>query len=38
MQMTMVKSNPRVRRAVLPTRVLWQGGRIENLDYLLMND
>ena len=35
---TETKSDPRVRRAVLPTRIVWQQGDVEGTEFLLHND
>ncbi|MDF2440384.1 MAG: hypothetical protein JWN98_1368 [Abditibacteriota bacterium] len=36
--MKRIEKDPRVRRAVLPTRVLWQDGDVQNAEVLLHND
>src|SRR5438105_12852128 len=36
--MTTAKSDPRVRRAVLPSRIAWQEGNVENAEILLRHD
>ncbi len=36
--MSTANTDPRARRAVLPTRILWQGGDIHNAEILLRND
>ena len=36
--MSSASSDPRVRRAVLPTRIVWQEGEVHNAEILLRND